>query len=215
MCLAAKCPPQADRPDPGQSDPLDAIRAGREALSREHLATRGSAASPRPCGVLQLTRAGAVKAADARRRLKALLVTAPEPLRAGLRGQTWLRQARAWPPTRRLPGSARSWPSWSGWRRRCWPARGWPGHRRPGADQLVAPGPAALGGRLGHAGRRRPDRGFLGAGGSPSAEPWRRPPAESGPAPIVMLRERYHQPTRRDVARGPPKAGASASSAVA
>jgi hypothetical protein len=55
-----------------KSDPLDAIRAGREALSREHLATRGSAASPRPCGVLQLTRAGAVKAAaDARRHLKA------------------------------------------------------------------------------------------------------------------------------------------------
>jgi transposase len=46
--------------------------------------------------VLQLTRAGAVKvSADARRRLKALLVTAPEPRRAGLRGGTWLRQARA------------------------------------------------------------------------------------------------------------------------
>ena len=46
--------------------------------------------------MLQLTRAGAVKvAADARRHLKALLVTAPEPLRAGLRGGTWLRQARA------------------------------------------------------------------------------------------------------------------------
>ena len=191
-----------------KSDPLDAIRAGREALSREHLATRGSAASARPCGVLQLTRAGAVKAADARRHLKALLVTAPEPLRTTAE--------RAWPPTRRLPGSARSWPSWSGWwRRRCWPARGWPGHRRPGADQLVAAGPAALGGRLGHAGRRRPDRGFLGAGGSPSAEPWRRPPAESGPAPIVMLRERYHQPTRRDVARRTAEGKASASSAAA
>ena len=46
--------------------------------------------------MLQLTRAGAVKvAADARRHLEALLVTAPEPLRAGLRGQTWLRQVRA------------------------------------------------------------------------------------------------------------------------
>ena len=33
-----------------KSDPLDAIRAGREALSREHLATRGSAASARPWG---------------------------------------------------------------------------------------------------------------------------------------------------------------------
>jgi hypothetical protein len=44
--------------------------------------------------VLQLIRAGAVTvSADARRHLKALLVTAPEPLRAGLRGGTWLRQA--------------------------------------------------------------------------------------------------------------------------
>jgi transposase len=33
--------------------------------------------------------------ADARRHLKALLVTAPEPLRAGLRRGTWLRQAQA------------------------------------------------------------------------------------------------------------------------
>jgi len=46
--------------------------------------------------VLQLTRSGAVKvAADARRQLKALLVTSPEPLRAALRGGTWLTQARA------------------------------------------------------------------------------------------------------------------------
>jgi hypothetical protein len=44
--------------------------------------------------VLQVTRAGAVKvAADARRHLKALLVTAPESLRASLRSGTWLRQA--------------------------------------------------------------------------------------------------------------------------
>jgi transposase len=62
-----------------KSDPLDAIRAGREALR-----------------VLQLTRSGAVKVAtDARRNLKALLVTAPEPLRAGLGGGTWLAQTRA------------------------------------------------------------------------------------------------------------------------
>jgi len=46
--------------------------------------------------VLQLARSGAVKvSADARRHLKALLVTAPEPLRAGLRRGTWLRQAQA------------------------------------------------------------------------------------------------------------------------
>jgi transposase len=79
-----------------KSDPLDAIRAGREALSREHLATPRQRGQREALRVLQITRAGAVKVtADARRHLKALLVTAPEPLRSGLRGGTWLRQARA------------------------------------------------------------------------------------------------------------------------
>jgi transposase len=79
-----------------KSDPLDAVRAGREALSREHLASPRQRGQREALRVLQLTRSGAVKvAADGRRQLKALLVTAPEPLRAGLGGQTWLRQARA------------------------------------------------------------------------------------------------------------------------
>jgi transposase len=79
-----------------KSDPLDAIRAGREALSREHLASPRQRGHREALRVLQLTRSGAVKvAADARRHLKALLVTAPEPLRAALQGGTWLRQARA------------------------------------------------------------------------------------------------------------------------
>jgi transposase len=74
-----------------KSDPLDAIRAGREALSREHLATPRQRGQREALRVLQLARAGAVKvAADARRQLKALLVTAPEPLRTG----TALQQAR-------------------------------------------------------------------------------------------------------------------------
>jgi transposase len=79
-----------------KSDPLDAIRAGREALSREHLATPRQRGQREALRVLQLTRSGAVKvAADARRQLKALLVTAPEPLRARLRTGTALQQARA------------------------------------------------------------------------------------------------------------------------
>jgi transposase len=70
-----------------QERPLDAIRAGREALSREHLATPRQRGQREALRVLQLTRAGVVKvSADARRHLKALLVTGPEPLRAGLRG---------------------------------------------------------------------------------------------------------------------------------
>src|SRR5918993_2050420 len=136
-----------------KSDPLDAIRAGREALGRDHLAVPRQRGHREALRVLQLTRSGAVKvAADARRHLKALLVTAPEPLRAALQGGTWLRQARAcaaltaqpsdpveYRATVRVLGitaeralaahteatsSARSWPLWSGWwRRRCWPSR--------------------------------------------------------------------------------------------
>jgi transposase len=92
---------EIDRPNrtgrtQAKSDALDAIRAGREALSREQLACPRQRGQREALRVLQLTRAGAVKvAADARRHLKALVVTAPEPLRAGLAGGTWLRQARA------------------------------------------------------------------------------------------------------------------------
>ena len=46
--------------------------------------------------MLHLTRAGVVAAgADARRQLKALIVTAPEPLRDRLRGRPWREQLRA------------------------------------------------------------------------------------------------------------------------
>ena len=79
-----------------KSDLLDAIRAGREALSRDHLACPRQRGQREALRVLHLTRSGAVKvSADARRHLKALLVTAPEPLRAELPRGTWLRQARA------------------------------------------------------------------------------------------------------------------------
>ena len=90
-----------------KSDPLDAIRAGREALSREHLASPRQRGHREALRVLQLTRSGAVKvAADARRQLKALLVTAPEPLRAALQGGTWLRQARACAALQARPAAA-------------------------------------------------------------------------------------------------------------
>jgi transposase len=79
-----------------KSDVLDAIRAGREALSREHLACPRRRGQREALRVLHLTRSGAVKvSADARRQLKALVVTAPEPLRAELRRGTWIRQAQA------------------------------------------------------------------------------------------------------------------------
>ena len=51
-----------------KSDPLDAIRAGREALGRDHLASPRQRGHREALRVLQLTRSGAVKvAADSRR----------------------------------------------------------------------------------------------------------------------------------------------------
>jgi transposase len=79
-----------------KSDVLDAIRAGREALAREHLTTPRQRGHREALRVLHSTRAGIVQAgADARRQLKALIVTAPEPLRDTLRGQPWRQQVHA------------------------------------------------------------------------------------------------------------------------
>jgi hypothetical protein len=187
-----------------KSDPLDAVRAGREALSREHLAVPRQRGHREALRVPQLTRAGAVKVtADGRRHLKAMLVTTPEPLRASLCRGTWLRQARAcaaltaqpndpveYRATARAlrataerapaahqeatqlgkelggagPGGGAGAARQAGLR---------PGHRRASADQLVAPGPAALGGGVRDAGWRRTHRGVLRAGGPPPAQPRR------------------------------------------
>jgi transposase len=76
-----------------KSDALDAIRAGREALAREHLTTPRQRGHREALRVLHTTRAAIVAAgADARRQLKALIVTAPEPLRDTLRGRPWRQQ---------------------------------------------------------------------------------------------------------------------------
>src|SRR5512143_680894 len=72
-----------------KSDPLDAVRAAREALARPHLAHPRQRGEREAMRVLLRTRQSAV---DARRRalcqLKALVITAPEPLRASLRTLT-------------------------------------------------------------------------------------------------------------------------------
>jgi hypothetical protein len=79
-----------------KSDALDAIRAGREALARDHQTTPRQRGHREALRVLHTTRAGIVQAgADARRQLKALIVTAPEPLRDRLRGRPWRQQLRA------------------------------------------------------------------------------------------------------------------------
>ena len=79
-----------------KSDVLDAVRAGREALARDHLTTPRQRGHREALRVLHTTRAGIVQAgADARRQLKALIVTAPEPLRDRLRGRPWRQQLGA------------------------------------------------------------------------------------------------------------------------
>jgi transposase len=79
-----------------KSDALDAIRAGREALARDHLTSPRQRGHREALRVLHTTRAGIVAAgADARRQLKALIVTAPEPLRDTLRGRPWRKQLHA------------------------------------------------------------------------------------------------------------------------
>ena len=88
-----------------KSDALDAIRAGREALARDHLTTPRQRGHREALRVLQTTRAAIVAAgADARRQLKALIVTAPEPLRDSLRGRPWRQQVRACAGLVALPG---------------------------------------------------------------------------------------------------------------
>ncbi len=79
-----------------KSDALDAIRAGREALARDHLATPRQRGHREAIRVLHTTRTAIVNTgADARRQLKARIITAPEPLRGTLRGRPWRQQAHA------------------------------------------------------------------------------------------------------------------------
>jgi transposase len=69
-----------------KSDALDAVRAAREALSREHLATPRARGEREAMRVLLATRRSAVAArTEAINQLKALIVGAPEQLRARLR----------------------------------------------------------------------------------------------------------------------------------
>jgi transposase len=99
-------PKRAARRHGAKSDPIDAIRAAREALARDRHA-QPRAAGPRAALQARLTvRRSAVQAAtDAQRQLHALVVASPEVLRGRLRGLTThqlvaacarLRQRAAW-----------------------------------------------------------------------------------------------------------------------
>jgi transposase len=79
-------PQRTSRRAGAKSDELDAVRAAREALAREHLAQPRSDGERAVLAVRLTARRSAVDAAaDAQRQLHALVVTAPESLRARLR----------------------------------------------------------------------------------------------------------------------------------
>jgi transposase len=79
-------PRRAARRNGAKSDELDAIRAAREALARDHLAQPRARGDREAVRVLLITRRGAIRArTKAINHLKALVVTAREELRHQLR----------------------------------------------------------------------------------------------------------------------------------
>lgn len=80
-------PERAHRRNGAKSDPLDAIRAAREALSRSRLGTPRTAGDRQALSVLLAARRSAVGAStDAQRQVFSLVIAAPEPVRVKLRG---------------------------------------------------------------------------------------------------------------------------------
>jgi transposase len=80
-------PARAARRHGARSDPLDAVRAAREALARPQLAQPRAGGQRAALSVLLAARRSAVEAsAGAQRQLHALVTAAPERLRAQLRG---------------------------------------------------------------------------------------------------------------------------------
>jgi transposase len=99
-------PERTKRRNGAKSDPLDAIRAAREALSRAKLGTPRSAGDRQALSVLLAARRSAVESAtDAQRQVFSLVIAAPEVLRTKFRGKkipamlaaaTALRVSSAW-----------------------------------------------------------------------------------------------------------------------
>jgi transposase len=80
-------PNRPARRNGAKSDPLDAVRAGREALTRTHLAQPRAAGERAALSVRLTARRSAVDAATtAQRQVVALIVAAPEQLRSRFRG---------------------------------------------------------------------------------------------------------------------------------
>jgi transposase len=81
-------PKRAPRRNGAKSDPLDAIRAAREALARTRLGSPRSGGERQALSVLLAARGSAVHAAtEAQQQVFSLVIAAPEPIRARFRGQ--------------------------------------------------------------------------------------------------------------------------------
>lgn len=106
LVLELDRPERAKRRNGAKSDPLDAIRAAREALSRAKLGTPRSTGQRQALSVLLAARRSAVDAgSDAQRQLFSLVIAAPECLRERFRGQKL-------PAMLRLAARLRISPSW-------------------------------------------------------------------------------------------------------
>lgn len=80
-------PNRPARRNGAKSDPLDAVRAGREALAREHLAQPRAAGERAALAVRLAARRSAVDASSvAQRQMLSLITAAPETIRARFRG---------------------------------------------------------------------------------------------------------------------------------
>jgi transposase len=82
-------PERAKRRNGAKSDPLDAVRAAREALSRTKLGTPRQGPQRQSLSVLLAARRSAVAAVGvAQRQLFGLVIAAPEPIRDRFRGES-------------------------------------------------------------------------------------------------------------------------------
>lgn len=100
-------PERAQRRNGAKSDPLDAIRAAREALSRARLGTPRSAGDRQALSVLLAARRSAVDSStDAQRQVFSLVIAAPEPIRVKFRGMKL-------PAMLRTAANLRLHPSWN------------------------------------------------------------------------------------------------------
>lgn len=81
-------PKRVARRNGAKSDPLDAIRAAREAMARPRLGTPRSGPERQALSVLLAARRSAINAStEAQMQVFSLVIAAPEPIRARFRGQ--------------------------------------------------------------------------------------------------------------------------------